>query len=507
MFYTMGLKGIWIQWSWGFLMPAVFMTFAGKWVRRSNVITGAEWMETRFGSGIDAKIARMAYAIMSIIFTVGLIGYAFQGIGKFSSVYLPVTEHTGAFLIIGLTSVYVILGGMYSVVFTDVVQTVILTFAAFIVAVICYHELSYETLAAAAPEGWLSIIPSWEPAFLHDTDYRFFGVLCIAWVFKGLLLNSGGPGQLTDFQRFLSTRSARDSCKVGAGWCVFLISRWAMCMGITALAIVGFEGISDPEKVLPHVLNTYLPIGIKGLVLAGFLAAFMSTFDSTINTGASYVVQDIYRGLFRPRAGQKELTWAGYLSSLLIVLLGVILGLKATSVTSIWNWLMMVFGAGLLVPNALRWYWWRFNAWGVVASLGAGMMLCFGMTHYYPNASSYAALYVIVGGSLIVGVLATLLTPATDRRLLRKFFATVRPGGFWGTIRDEAEDEPDAVPKESFARDLFNTAVAMIVVAGFYLAAIYSVIHMWTTAICLAVTALAGSILLWRTWYRYLPED
>ena len=226
MFYTMGLKGMWIHWSWGFLMPAVFMTFAGKWVRRSGVITGAEWMVTRFGTGRDARMARLAYAAAAIIFTVALVGYAFQGIGKFASVYLPLSETTAAILFIGVTSLYVILGGIYSVIFTDVLQTVILSLAALVVAVICYNQISYEALAAAAPAGWLDIVPRWEPEHLAETDYRLFGYFCIAWVAKGVLLNAGGPGQLTDFQRLLSTRSVRDSSKVGAGWGAFLITRW-----------------------------------------------------------------------------------------------------------------------------------------------------------------------------------------------------------------------------------------------------------------------------------------
>ena len=513
MFYEMGLRGIWIHWTWGFMMPAFFMAFAAKWVRRSRVITGAEWLKTRYGEGVDARTARTAYAVMAVIFTVGLIGYAFQGIGKFTSVYLPVSEQTGAFLVIGITTLYVILGGVYSVIFTDVVQTVILTFAAIVVAVICYNRVSYEALAAAAPQGWLEILPSWQPEFLSENEnYKFFGVLCIAWVFKGIGLNAGGPGQLTDFQRFLSTRSARDACKVGAAWPFFLVTRWGMCIGITALAIVGldgmeFDGAGDAEKVLPYVLDNFLPVGIKGLVLAGFIAAFMSTFDSTINTGAAYVVEDIYRSLFRPGAGKSELTWASYAACLVLVSLGVAVGFFADSVSSIWNWLMMVLGPGFVVPNTLRWYWWRFNAWGAVASLAAGMVLCFGMTAFWPESSAYIAAYVIVGGGLVAGVLTTLLTPPTDEAILRRFYATVRPGGAWGPVRKLVKDEPDAIPEESFPRDLFNLAISMIVVGCLYLAPIYAVIHRWTVAGWLLAIILAGCGILWRTWYRHLPQD
>ncbi len=507
MFYTMGLKGMWIQWSWGVLMPAFFMTFAGKWVRRSNVITGAQWLVTRFGEELDGKIARLAYAVTAIIFTIGFIGYAFQGIGKFTSVYLPVSETTGAFLIMGVTTVYVILGGFYSVIFTDLVQTVILTIAAAYVAVICYMNVSYEGLIAAVPEGWMDFSPAWQPAYLEGTEYQFFGLLCIAWVMKGLLLNAGGPGQLTDFQRVLATRSARDSCKMGAAWSFFLITRWGMCMGITALAVLGIEGITDPEKVLPHVLQTYLPIGLKGVVLAGFLAAFMSTFDSTINVGASYLVEDIYRSFIRPNADRRELRWASILASLAIVIGGLLVGLKATSISGIWNWLMMVFGAGYLVPNLLRWYWWRFNGWGVVGSLATGMLICFICTYGFPAATPYTTLFAIVGGSLVVGIAVTLLTPATNEKILKTFYASVCPGGVWKPVRKSLGTGLVYRKSELFARDVFNCVVAMVTIMTLYLLPIYAVIHHWNAVGVLACLFAAGTVILAFTWYPFLPDD
>ena len=295
-------------------------------------------------------------ALVVVVFSVGMIGYAFQGIGKFASVYLPVSETTGACLVMGITAIYVILGGVYSVMFTDVLQTVILTIAAAVVAVICFNNVSYSDLSAAVPAGWLDLRPAWQPDYLQNTDYQFFGLLCIAWIAKGLFIQASAVGSGYEFQRIMSARSARDACKLAAAWPFFLITRWAMCIGITALACVGFEGITDAERVLPYVLHTYLPVGLKGLVLAGFLAAFMSTFDSTINMGASYAVKDFYHAFFKPTASQRELAYAGYIASVLLVAVGIVVGFNAESIAAIWNWLQMVLGAGILVPGILRWY-------------------------------------------------------------------------------------------------------------------------------------------------------
>lgn len=507
MFYTMGLKGMWIHWSWGFMGPAAAMAFGAKWVRRSNVITAAEWLTTRFGNGTDTRIARLTFALITITHSVGMIGYAFQGIGKFVSVYLPVSEAAGAFLVIGVTTIYVILGGLYSVIFTDVLQTVILTIAAAAVAMICYFQVSYDTLAAAVPPGWMDLCPTWRPDYLANTDYQFFGLLCIAWVSRGLLIQASGPGSGYDFQRFLSTRSPSESCKVAAAWPFFLVTRWGMCMGITALALLGFQGMSDPEKVLPHVLNTYLPIGLKGIVLAGFIAAFMSTFDSTINNGASYVVKDIYHAFLKPKATHRELRWAGYLSSLLIVLLGILVGLKAESITTIWNWILMVLGAGTLVPSVLRWYWWRFNAWGVVGCLASGMVLCFVLTVFFPDASPFTTLYVIGGGSLVTGIAATLLSPPTDEKTLCSFYSSVRPGGFWRPIRELPAAAVEKKKRESFTRDVINCIIAMGGMMCLYLAPMYAVMHRWPLVAGLTGGCLAAILILSRTWYPYLPKD
>ena len=103
-----------------------------------------------------------------------------------------------------------------------------------------------------------------------------------------------------DFQRFLAARNPRDAAKVGAAWSGFLLIRWAMAMGIALLALTGVAGITDTEKVMPLVLRDFLPVGIRGIVLAGLLAAFMSTFSSTVNSGASFIVRDIWQPYFKP---------------------------------------------------------------------------------------------------------------------------------------------------------------------------------------------------------------
>jgi len=381
--YLFGMKSMWNHWMWGFLMAAFFMSYMGKWVRRSNVMTGAEWMVTRFGSGRDGQTARLAYTLMAVVTLTAFVGYAFQGIGKFASEYITfgLTPEQAApvcaILIFSITTLYVLLGGLHSVVITNVIQTVILTVASILIAAVAFGKLGMftpEELTAKLPDGFTSLAPTWEvdvppEADVGYTGYHLFGALVIVWVIKGLLLNAGGPGQMYDFQLFLATKNPRDASKLGAAWSGFLIVRWAMCMGIALLALTGLVAATgstdnagfDAERVMPVVLREHLWPGVRGLVIAGLLAAFMSTFSATVNAAASYIVRDIWQPLAKVGSDNRKTIWASYVATVGVVIVGTLMGMSVKSIGQIWNWIMMELGAAFVIPNVLRWYWWRIN--------------------------------------------------------------------------------------------------------------------------------------------------
>ena len=263
-----GMRSMWNHWVWGFLMGAFFMSFMGKWVRRSGVMTGAEWMVTRFGSGPAGTTARISYTIIAVVTLVGFLGYAFQGIGKFTTIFIDfgledqtASTRVAALGIFGIATLYVLLGGLYSLVITNVIQTILLTAAALIIAAVAYVNVSPDQLAEVLPADWTSLMPVWhwsDPASLPEAyaGYEWFGALVLVWVVKGLLLNLGGPGQMYDFQIFLAARDPRDAAKVGAAWSGFLLVRWAMTMGIAMLALTGIGSVEDPERVMPVVLGS-----------------------------------------------------------------------------------------------------------------------------------------------------------------------------------------------------------------------------------------------------------
>ncbi len=526
--FVLGMKSMWHHWMWGFLMGAFFMSYMGKWVRRSNVMTAAEWMKTRFGTDAGGQLARTAYALMAVLTLASFIGYAYQGIGKFASVYIPLeslSQYTSisslqkllttyeadvlAVTIIGITTLYVILGGLYSVVVTDVIQTIILTVGSIFIAYIAWSKLTPDLLAQL-PEGWTSLNVPWRIKEFAETDnanFEFFGALVIVWVLKGLLLNAGGPAQMYDFQRFLAARDARDAAKVGAAWSFFLIVRWAMAIGIALLGLTLITNIKDTEQVMPVVLQELLPKGIRGIVIAGLLAAFMSTFSSTVNSGASFIVRDIWQPYFRPQASDTESVRFSYLATFLVVLIGVIIGMLVDSIAQIWNWMMMVLGAGMTVPNVLRWYWWRINGWGYSLGTFVGIILSF-IILFFPDAPVYYVFPSICVASLLASIVVSLVTGPVDQDILVNFYKSVRPFGLWKPVREVSKLSPEelAGKSESVSLTIVNVVLAMLAICGLYLFPMYLVGHWYLNSIIWLGLALAAIVFLRYTWYDNLPE-
>jgi SSS family solute:Na+ symporter len=527
--FVLGMKSMWHHWMWGFLMGAFFLAYIGKWVRRSNVMTAAEWMKTRFGDETAGRLARTAYAVMAIFTLASFVGYAFQGIGKFASVYIPLeslakrleipwiqallTDHKAAFLavvIIGITTLYVVLGGLFSVVVTDVLQTVVLTLSSLIIAWIAWSKLTPDALSLL-PKDFTSLGVPWRiPEFSGTTNaqFEFFGAIVIIWVLKGLLMNAGGPAQMYDFQRFLAARNDWDAAKVGASWSGFLLVRWAMVMGIALLALTGVAGVTDSESVMPLVLRDYLPLGLRGIVIAGLLAAFMSTFSSTVNSGASFIVRDIWQLYLRPGATEKQAVRFSYLATVLLVVLGLIIGFQSESIAEIWNWMMVTLGAGVIIPNVLRWYWWRMNGWGYALGTLGGMALA-AIVLFFDALPAYVVFPLIVLASLLLSVFGSLLTPPVEKNVLVSFYRSVRPFGLWRPIKEvvRISAEERASKAESVFLTCLNVLLGMVAIASLYLFPMYLVGHWYRPSfLCLGI-GLVAVIIMRFTWYRNLPQS
>src|SRR5687768_4801460 len=416
----------------------------GKWIPGLGGMTGAGWMPTRFGRGRAGDIARLSYTLFAILTITALLGYGAIGMGKFGAIFLPFSPTTCAFLILGVTGLYVILGGFHGIVRVEIVQTIVLSAGAIAFAVIGYMHFDAAQFNANVPATWHDIVPSWRPEAFQGlvsggTDYSLFGALVAVWVAKGMLLCLSGPEQLYDFQRFLAAKDERDAAKLGALWGLIHTVRWPFAMAIALMAIIGIGNAAldeklraDPETALPLIIGSMLPVGLVGFMLAALLSGFLATFSSTVNGGAAYLVKDIYQRYINPEADNKTLVRISYLSSALLILTGLIISIFGSSINTAFLWIFGTLAAGILPPNVLRWYWWRLNGTGYAAGVFGGMTLSLGQVFFDQFVFAeplplYIGFPVIALASTLLTITVSLLTQPTDSETLKAFYRKVQP--------------------------------------------------------------------------------
>jgi SSS family solute:Na+ symporter len=289
-------------------------------------------------------------------------------------------------------------------------------------------------------------------------------------------------------------------------------------MAIAVMAIMGIGNAvmdeqlrADPEKALPLIIGSMLPVGLIGFMLAALLSGFLATFSSTVNGGAAYLVKDVYQRYINPEADNKTLVRVSYLSSALLIVVGLIISVFGTSINTAFLWIFGTLAAGILPANVLRWYWWRLNGQGYAAGVFGGMVLSLGQVFgdqfvFAQPLPLYIGFPVIAIASTIITVTVSLLTQPTDIETLKNFYRKVQPAGAWQPAKEAVlADTPDFKKQSPFRLDLFNTVVAMIGITALYVSMLYLVLHRLSIGFTLLATTLAAVVILYFTWYKNLP--
>ncbi len=533
--YALGASGYFIEIRGGIvLIMAFLMIFMGKWNRRAKVMTMAEWMELRFGSGFEGKLARFIAALAILMSTVAIVTYFSIGAGKFIGEFLGLPslfglkpEFWAAALMIGLAMIYTVASGLYGVAWTDVFQGVLIFLTIIIICSIAFFNFSIPDaffISVPMNDGsfqqiettrniWTNIIPSWNLGMPDNSAYsiyNLFGVAIIFYLIKTIIEGSGGTGGYM-IQRFFASRSDRDAGLLSLFWTFLLSFRWPFIAAIAIMGIsIGYnsgEVIADPEMVLPVVINELVPVGIKGLLVAGLMAAAMSTFDSIINAGASYWVKDIYQAFINTNAGEKELIRHSRYSSIIIVLAGLFFTLNVTSINEIWGWFNMGLNVGLIIPLVIRWYWWRLNGYGFALGIFSGMFTAIILKLFIPETSEYVSFITVSTISFSGTVLGTLFTKPTDISVLENFYKLTRPFGFWGKIRKSIPSESLSAIKKENRRDIFATFLALPWQLLLFLCFMTVILKRWDYFAILAVILIILSTGLYLLWFRHLSDE
>lgn len=573
MAFLYGFKSVWIPWMWPVFNQVFLMVFLSKWLRRSNATTGAEWLGTRFG--LTDKGVKQSHAIVvvfALMLCIGYMAYAFVGVGEFLEIFIPYetikdyvpflnfnlenipvtsSEYAPALIhaknvtaqfygvsICCIATFYSIVGGMHGIVLADFIKYMIM-----IICSICVGTIAMQHLAASGiiitekmPVGWdnplfgkelgldwTKILPDAAQKLQKD-GYKLFSAIVSMMFFSGVLKSLAGPAPNYDCQKILSTKSPEEASKMSGFISIILLPiRYFMVMGLCVLGILYFkdlelhhtaEGINF-ESIMPAVINKYLPVGLVGLVLAGFLGAFMSNFSGTLNAGQAYIVNDIYLKYFQPDASRKQVINMGYLSGTIMVLLGVGLGLLIKDVNMIFNIITAGLYGGFVCANVLKWYWWRFNAngyfygmlFGIIASAIPPALSVTGITTYFDGTRMLYFFPVFIIIQLVACVVGSYMAPPTEKKVLLDFYKNVRPWGFWKPIHEELLlQNPSLEKNKNFKRNMFNVFLGISGQILLTLLPMYFILSKWIALGVVFGLFILIAIIMRETWWKRLTD-
>jgi len=523
--YALGVQGFFIEIRGGVvLILAFFMIFMGKWNRRAEVMTTAEWMEFRFGKGKQGEAARVLAAIAQLIFAIWAITYFIQGAGIFLSEILGISPDLAAILMISLCAFYAALSGLYGVVYTEVFQGGLILFVIiYVVSHVMINITLPETFVVSVPMGdgqfqqitqnlkdWSNFLPRWEMNVPGEySQYNLIGLATIMYIFRSSIDGMSGSGGYM-IQRFYAAKNEREVGLLSVFWIFLLSFRWPFIMSIAILGISFSQTgqvIDNPETVLPKVLMEVFPVGIKGLLVAGLLAAAMSTYVAIVNSGAAYWVNDLYQRFIRPEATNKQLILHSRVASIAIVILGLLSTYLFTSLNDVWGFLTMGFGVGLIVPQFIRWYWWRFNGYGYAGGTILGMITAITIRFVFEDIPEMPSFYLTAAITFVGSIAISYMFPATNSEDLEHFYSKTRPFGFWGPVRAKFSDEIIAPIAAENRRDIVATFFAVPWMLFLGITPMMVVTKQWTYALICGSILLVLSVVLYFIWYKYLSKS
>ena len=484
--YTQGISGNWLW--WGFLfsgMMTVFL-FARLW-RRSGLLTDVQFAEIRY-SGRPAAFLRGFRAVyLGLLMNCVILGWVTKAMTSIVSTTLantPMLNNISAFMsrfgsvwsgndgaalaicvlfLIPFTGLYVALGGLWGVLWTDLFQFVLKMSIVIAVAYYAIHACGgmsvviaslqqMQAHAGANAENPLSFLPNFsrgvtsEPIWMVPLANFFVFIGLQWWAFWYPGAEPGGGGYIA--QRIFSARDEKQGL-LSVLWfniAHYAIRPWPWILTGVAV-IVLYPGLAHPETGYMLVLNNYLPHQYRGIAIAGFLAAFMSTIATQLNWGASYLVSDFYRRFVNKKATESHYVMVSRSCTVLLVIVAAWVSVQLGSIASGWEIVLQV-GAGTGAVYILRWYWWRINAWSEISAMASSLAISLVLSRWHPFSGNGSV--VFAKGALattvvttIVWITVTLLTRPEPEEVLTRFYRNVRPDvRGWQRIAGRVPDVP-----------------------------------------------------------------
>jgi len=507
-----GIAGNWLWWTFvsGGMLTVFF--FARLW-RRANILTDLEFIELRY-SGKSAGFLRGFKAVyFGLFINAIIIGWVNLAMLKIATIMLPgIPPHLVIIGCVLLTTIYSGLGGLWGVTVTDTIQFIISMAGCTILAV----------LAMQAPEiqaqgGLQDALPAWMFDFfptigtqpgtgtiqgaLQLTLASFAAMALVQWWaswYPGA--EPGGGGYIA--QRMMSAKDEKHSLLATLWFIVahYCIRPWPwIIVGLASLVLFPELPAEQKEDGFVHVMNSLLPSGLKGLLMASFLAAYMSTLSTHLNWGSSYLVNDLYRRFMDPEAPQKRLVLVSRLITLAVAIFSLYITFYVLdTITGAWEFLIQC-GAGTGFVLIMRWFWWRLNAWSEITSMAAPFAAYAWIT-LFTDITFPESLFIIVLFTIACTLLVTWLTPPTDPDRLTTFYRTTRVGGIlWKPVSSTL---PDVKGDTGFIRLFLDWIAGIVLVYGTLFGTGNLIFHNITTALPYFAAAILAAIFIYQDLNR-----
>ncbi|PYT16978.1 MAG: sodium:proline symporter [Acidobacteria bacterium] len=504
-----GIAGNWLWWNFVASGMLTVFFYARLW-RRSGVMTDIEFSEIRYAGRPAAFLRGFRALYLGIPINCIILGWVNKAMVDILTLVLGVTKIQALAIVIGmiaLTSFISTLSGLWGVLVTDVFQFVVkmsmvIALAVFAIRAVGGIESMKTQLAAidatrGSQGSVLSFIPDLNSAWMPMIT--FFVYISLNWWatwYPGA--EPGGGGYIA--QRMFCAKDEKHSLLATLWFNIahYAIRPWPWIL-VALASLILFPGLKDPETGYVRVMIAYLPPSLRGLMVAAFAAAYMSTIATQLNWGASYLVNDFYRRFLKPHATDRHYVTASQLATVFLTLVSAIVTFYMDSIAGAWK-LLLVTGAGTGTVLLLRWYWWRINAWSEVSAMisafivSVAMQRAFGFDTDIPAGFAWVMI-ITVGITTIVWLATTFLTPPEPQDVLIAFYHRTRPSAAgWGPI---ARLKPDVRPSRDGLSNLLDWIAGCVLIYGVLFGVGKLLLHETTIGLGLLACGLAGGVVIY----------
>jgi len=451
-----GVAGNWLWWNGAFSGVLTVFFFSRLW-RRAGVLTDVEFAELRYGGRPAAVLRGFRAVYLAIPINLIIMGWVTRAMVTILQISLNIDPWKAAIFLFGVTALYSVFAGLWGVIVTDLFQFIFAMGGSILLAVLAVQSVGgLEALTAKASahfgstEAAFGVIPPLDAPWLPVTTLVVW--LSVQWWaawYPGQ--EPGGGGYVV--QRILSAKDERHGLLATLWFTIahYALRPWPWIL-VGFVGLIRYPGLANPEEGYVRVMVDILPSPFKGVLLAAFAAAYMSTISTHLNWGASYLVNDVYLRFLKPDASPRAQVLASRLATAFLMVSSLIVMGMLSSVEQGWK-ILIGLGAGTGLVFILRWYWWRVNAWSEISAMVASFVTSLALTRFGHSMSDtgtpdYAfTMVTTVAVTTVVWLAVTFATAPESDATLDRFYRQVRPGGpGWRLVAQRLGFGDDRIP-------------------------------------------------------------